>query len=61
MEAGEALGIAIGAILCGVLGALLLAPSDRAGPGFALGALLGPIGVLIALVMRANAAGERRA
>ena len=41
-------------LACGFVGMLLLKPFDKGGIGFALGALLGPIGVIIAAVMRGN-------
>ncbi len=41
-------------LLCAILGAVLLSRYDKAGTGLLLGALLGPIGVLFALVMRSN-------
>ena len=43
----------------GVAGALMLKPVDRKGAGFALGALLGPIGLVIAWTMRSNELLER--
>jgi ribosomal protein L37AE/L43A len=38
--------------VCGVIGASLLSPRNQAGTGFILGALLGPIGVVVAAVLR---------
>lgn len=43
----------------GIAGALMLKPVDRGGTGFALGPLLGPIGLVIAWTMRANELLER--
>ena len=40
-------------------GALILKPVDREGTGIALGLLLGPMGLLIAWVMRSNELLER--
>jgi uncharacterized protein with PIN domain len=38
-------------LLCSILGATILSSSNHAGTGFLLGAILGPFGVLFALVM----------
>lgn len=38
--------------ICGLIGAMLLGSSDRAGTGFLLGIVLGPIGVVIAALLR---------
>src|SRR5437762_2374483 len=48
--------ILLGAQACafGVAGGKLLEPLDRYGDGFALGFLLGPVGLVIAWAMRAN-------
>lgn len=41
-------------IICGVIGALIGRSKGRGGAGFALGILLGPLGVIIAAVMKAD-------
>lgn len=41
-------------MLCGALGAVILSRYDKAGTGCLLGVILGPIGVIIAWVMRDN-------
>ena len=38
-------------LLCGVVGALLGGSKGQAGLGFVLGALLGPLGIIIVLVI----------
>ncbi len=45
-------------LLSGVIGYLILSRYDKGGTGCLLGILLGPIGWIIAVVMRSNAAGE---
>lgn len=40
--------------LCSILGAAILSRYNKAGTGFLLGAILGPIGVLFTLVMRSG-------
>lgn len=45
-------------ILCGILGAAMLSSYNKAGTGFLLGLLLGPLGLLFALVVRSNAKSE---
>lgn len=47
-------------ILFGVAGAALLSRYDKAGVGCLLGGLLGPIGLIIAWVMRDNAKIEEK-
>ena len=42
------------AVAFGIAGALILAPLENQGAGFALGLFLGPIGLVIAWAMRAN-------
>ncbi|AHG92105.1 hypothetical protein J421_4638 (plasmid) [Gemmatirosa kalamazoonensis] len=49
------------AVACGIAGYLLLEPMDNGGAGAALGFLLGPIGILIAWIMRMNAQRELEA
>ena len=44
--------IVLGALVCGLIGAVLLYQRDKAGRGFILGVLLGPVGLIIAAVMR---------
>ena len=41
-------------LLCAILGAAILSRYNKAGTGFLLGGLLGPFGVLFALVMRSG-------
>ena len=41
-------------IVFAFIGAMLLGGSNRAGTGFILGLLFGPIGLIIAMVMRSN-------
>lgn len=48
----------ITACLCGLAGFMMLDRVDRGGAGFALGFFLGPIGLVIAWVMRDNAPRE---
>lgn len=40
--------------LCSILGAAILSRYKKAGTGFLLGAILGPVGVLFTLVMRSG-------
>jgi len=47
-------------IASGVIGASLLGQYDRAGTGFLLGAILGPIGVIVAFVVRRSEQSKRR-
>lgn len=48
-------------LLCAALGAALLSRLDRAGTGALLGALLGPLGIVVVLVARPRwAARDRR-
>lgn len=42
-------------LLCGILGAAMLSGYNKAGTGFLLGLLLGPFGLLFALLIRSNA------
>lgn len=42
-------------IICGIVGAAILSGQNQAGTGCLLGLLLGPIGWIVALVMRSNA------
>lgn len=49
-----------GAIVCAVTGAALLESSGRLRIGATLGALLGPLGVAIALTLRSGEPGWRR-
>jgi hypothetical protein len=42
-------------ILCGIAGGAMLSRYNKAGSGFLLGWLLGPIGLIIAWTMRDNA------
>jgi hypothetical protein len=46
------IGLLVLLALSAVIGAVLLARADRAGTGFVLGILLGPIGVAIILARR---------
>jgi hypothetical protein len=48
----------IGAVVCGIAGFMMLDNAERGGAGFALGFFLGPIGLVIAWVMRDNALRE---
>src|SRR6185437_2026135 len=53
------------AIVCGIAGGMILEPRGDFGTGFALGFFLGPIGLVIAAIMRANGpavarSGERK-
>lgn len=41
-------------LMCSILGAAILSRYNKAGTGFLLGAILGPFGVLFALVMRSG-------
>lgn len=41
-------------LLCSMLGAAILSRYNKAGTGFLLGAILGPIGLLFALVIRSG-------
>jgi len=41
-------------LLCPILGAAILSRHNKAGTGFLLGAILGPIGLLFAIVIRSN-------
>jgi hypothetical protein len=43
-------------VACMLLSAMVLSPYDKAGTGFLLGLLLGPIGFIAAIVMRMNLA-----
>jgi hypothetical protein len=47
-------------VISAVVGAVILSRYNKAGTGFLLGGLLGPIGWIVALVMRGNAASEER-
>lgn len=49
----------INVIAFAVAGYLMLAPVDRAGDGIALGVLLGPMGLVIAWIIRDNEYRER--
>ena len=53
------LAILSSVVSLGVAGALMLKPLDRQGTGFALGFLLGPIGLIIAWTIRQNELLER--
>lgn len=46
------------AAICGFVGGFLLERSDRWGTGFFLGLLLGPIGIVVAAIMRLDRTGE---
>ncbi len=49
-------------VVCGFVGMALLSGHDKGGTGLALGCLLGPIGCIIAAIMRSDAArGEQQA
>jgi hypothetical protein len=41
-------------VLCSILGAAMLGRYNKAGTGFLLGAILGPFGLLFALLIRSN-------
>jgi hypothetical protein len=45
--------------LCGIAGAAMLSRFNKAGSGFLLGGLLGPIGLIIAWTMRDNTKLDR--
>lgn len=47
-------------LACMFIGAMLLADYNRAGTGFLLGLILGPLGVIIALALRITATGNER-
>jgi uncharacterized membrane protein YfcA len=51
----------VGALLCGIAGLVILERVDRELAGFTLGFFLGPIGLIIAWVMRDNALRNRQA
>lgn len=51
----------VGAVICGFIGGAMLGPFDKAGTGFALGFLLGPIGLVAAWVVRSNIEREQEA
>ena len=51
----------VAAGVCGVAGFLMLERVEKGGVGFALGALLGPIGLVIAWVKRDNALRDQQA
>ncbi len=44
----------LGWLLCSILGAAILSRYNKAGTGFLLGLILGPLGLLLALVMRSG-------
>lgn len=47
-------GLIIFWILCGIVGAAILSPHNRAGTGCLVGGLLGPIGILLAWIEKSN-------
>jgi hypothetical protein len=44
--------VRIASLVCGAIAALLLAPSGRGFAGFGLGIVLGPVGVIVAAILR---------
>jgi hypothetical protein len=52
MNALLVLLVGLSLVACGVIGAALLGPLNRAGTGFLLGFLLGPVGILVIWVRR---------
>lgn len=49
--AGLLIGVGFALLVCATIGALVGGPKGRSGSGFALGLLLGPIGIVIVAVM----------
>jgi hypothetical protein len=50
----------LGAFLFGITGATILHSSSKPGMGFLLGAFLGPLGLIIAFVIRSDTANAER-
>lgn len=49
----------LGCVVCAVIGAALASEKRRSSEGFLLGLFFGPIGIIIALLLPAHAAGGR--
>lgn len=63
-EAVFVFGLLAGALICGCLGMAVASGKNQAGMGFALGLLLGPLGILIAVLLPKKAeptSGAQRA
>lgn len=52
MDSGFLFMLVISLLVCGAIALILLASSGRAGMGFMLGLLLGPLGILVAAILR---------
>jgi hypothetical protein len=58
MDQPTALALIVGFVACGIAGGMMLERIKRGGTGFTLGFFLGPIGLVIAWIMRDNATRE---